>query len=99
MDDLISRQEAIDFISKASVWVIYTQGDSQKDEAEFVESIIKQTKEAIQSMLREDLPSAQPEIITCAQCVYYQQDHHYCEFLDAEFSLNDYCSQAERREG
>ena len=61
MDDLISRQAAIDAIDKYSVWVTYTQGDSQKDEAEFVENIIKQTKKAIQSMLIEDLPSAQPD--------------------------------------
>ena len=44
------------------------------------------------------LPSAQPEIISCNQCVYYQQNHHYCEFLDTEFSPSDFCSQAERRE-
>lgn len=46
----------------------------------------------------EALPSAQPEIISCNQCVYYQQNHHYCEFLDTEFSPSDFCSQAERRE-
>ena len=45
------------------------------------------------------LPSAQLETITCNQCVHYQQNHHYCEFLDTEFSPSDYCSQAERREG
>lgn len=60
MNDLIDRQAAIDAIDKYSVWVTYTQGDLQKDEAEFVENIIKQTKKAIQSMLIEDLPSAQP---------------------------------------
>lgn len=60
MNDLISRAAAIDAIDKYSVWVTYTQGDLQKDEAEFVENIIKQTKKAIQSMLIEDLPSAQP---------------------------------------
>ena len=60
-EDIISRQAAIDAIDKYSVWVMYTQGDSQNDEAEFVENIIKQTKKAIQSMLREELSSAQPE--------------------------------------
>jgi len=42
------------------------------------------------------LPSAQLETIICSQCVHYQQNHHYCEFLDAEFSPSDYCSYAER---
>ena len=42
------------------------------------------------------MPSAQPEIITCNQCVHYQQNHHYCEFLNAEFSPSDYCCYAER---
>lgn len=61
MSDPIDRQATIDAIDNCSVWVVYTQGDSQKDEAEFVENIIKQTKKAIQSMLIEDLPSAQPD--------------------------------------
>ena len=74
MNDLISRQAAIDAIDKYSVWVMYTQGDSQEDEAEFVERIIKQTKKAIQSMLIEDLPSAQPEIICCKDCRHFVRD-------------------------
>ena len=66
-NDTINRQETIDFIEKASVWVSYTLGDMQYED-EFVESIIKQTKKAIISMIRLDMPPAQPNLQpTCNQ--------------------------------
>ena len=43
----------------------------------------------------EDLPSAQPEIIRCRECKYYDpNDHCFLQGAGPE----DYCSCAERRE-
>lgn len=49
-DSLISRQVAIDAIDKYSVWVMYTQGDSQNDEAELVENIMLRILSSRQKM-------------------------------------------------
>ena len=61
MSDLIDRQQAIDEIKSYSVWVTYTKGDSSIDEEEFAHDIMKQTKRAILSCLKHDVPSAQPK--------------------------------------
>lgn len=82
--DCISRQAAIDAIDKYSVWVMYTQGDSQNDEAELVENIIKQTKKAIQSMLKEDLPSAQPETHE------KRTETHACDCISRQYAIANY---------
>ena len=45
------------------------------------------------------LPSAEPEIIRCKDCKYYQQDHLFkVGFCDGRQRNNDdFCSRAERR--
>ena len=45
----------------------------------------------------EELPSAQPNIITCSECKYFKSKYHWCEYHEREMSLADYCSRAERR--
>ena len=47
----------------------------------------------------ETLPSAEPEIIRCKDCKYYQQDHLFkVGFCDGRKRNNDdFCSRAERR--
>lgn len=45
----------------------------------------------------EMLPSAQHEIIHCQNCKFYQSNHHWCELLESEFSLTDFCSYGEGR--
>ena len=47
----------------------------------------------------ETLPSAEPEIIRCKDCKYYQQDHLFkVGFCDGRQRNNDdFCSRAERR--
>ena len=39
---------------------------------------------------------AQPEIIHCQNCKFYQSNFHWCKLLDSEFSLTDFCSYGER---
>lgn len=94
-DSLIKRQAAIDAIKRNTFRLTFAQERN-------CEGHVAWSTEAVYSDVMEnellELPSARPETITCNQCVYYQQNHHYCEFLDAEFSPSDYCSQAERRE-
>lgn len=72
MDDLISRQAAIDMIR------LYRE-DEAVDLDELESSIAL-------------LPSAQPEIIRCKDCLM----HGVCRF-EQGLGLDGYCSQAERR--
>ena len=51
----------------------------------------------------KNLPSVQPEIIRCKDCIYYRQEIDMC---DEPYSTahnvvheDDYCSRAERKEG
>lgn len=59
-EDAVSREMLVNFIKNASVWVTYKKGDSE-DESEFAENIIKQTKQAIISMIEFDLPPVTPK--------------------------------------
>ena len=43
----------------------------------------------------KDEPSAQPEIIRCKDCKYY--DGNPCEIVDYYNTADDFCSYAERR--
>ena len=98
MEDLISRQAAID---EAYEIVI----DGQKFEVVQVETLM-------------GLPPAQPEIIRCKDCKYWEQNaqhgydedneeyHNYCLKLvpDDDYyaytrEADDYCSRGERKRG
>lgn len=94
-EDTISRKAAIDAIEFG---ITYAKAIN-KETGEVKELFRASNDELRKAADRiKQLPSAQLETITCNQCVHYQQNHHYCELLDAEFSPNDYCSYAERRE-
>ncbi len=81
MDDLISRQAAIDALWKA----LYEYED--KTEKQFQESedldvgdwieyrIFVQNMNDIDRQTILNLPSAQPEVIQCKDCIYYDQPH------------------------
>ena len=107
MDDVISRQAAIDALWKA----LYEYED--KTEKQFQESedldvgdwiehrIFVQNMNDIDRQTILNLPSAQPEIIHCKDCIYYRWEIDMCEY---PFSTPhnvvheyDYCSKAERR--
>ena len=83
MDDLISRQAAIDAIN-----TLHDKPNAWLDCA--VDAVVA-------------LPSAQPEIIRCKDCMYGEQDEicrWYCRGLGCQIGDDDgsgFCSDAERR--
>ena len=93
MTDLISRQAAIDVID--AVFPV----DPMK--SEYAQGIA--CGAALAKTYVEQLPSAQPEIIRCKDCRYYQDNnggypHMNCKWDASETpDADDYCSAAERR--
>ena len=83
MDDLISRQAAIDAATRFRV----TPG------GEFFEAI----KRAIRKEL-EALPSAKPEIIACGDCEHWICHDRRCRYWNHGVKPLDWCCHAERRE-
>ena len=92
MDDLISRQAAIDALAK---FVPYAICD------ESTESYTNGLTDAYYLILQ--LPSAQPEIIRCKDCRYYQDNNDGYPHINCKWDANetpdadDFCSGAERR--
>ena len=92
-NDLISRQIAIEAIKEDKidltnpnvVAVFKATGDFEK-----VETQVMTCDRHIEIL--KDLPSAQPEIIWCKDCLM----HGVCRF-EQGLGLNGYCSQAERK--
>ena len=90
MDDLISRQAAIDAILK-----IHDYGNSDRANALGLAECALTT-----------LPSAQPEIIRCRNCKHYyfadnripQEQRFTCDLDGDRWTADSYCSFAERRE-
>ena len=76
MNDLISRQAAIDAINRyGSVWMEYTEIMSVD---ELAERALKASKQSMVKILH-DLPSAQPESFEwCTDCKEYDQEAHCC---------------------
>ena len=72
MSDPIERQAAIDAVKDADVCVIYNAFDIDIDEA--IELAIRATKVSVIASV-ETLPPAQPEIIRCKDCKYFELDH------------------------
>ena len=69
MNDLISRQAAIEAINKAFERVFAWDGTSR-----LVDKVL------------ENVPSAQPEIIHCGECIYYDPPHVEKEDARYEYS-------------
>jgi len=86
MNDLISRQAAIDALEQAK-------------EQYFDRRVIIGKMQDVVS----NLPSAQPEIIRCKNCIYYRQEIDMCDEPHSTahniVHEDDYCSRAERKEG
>ena len=95
MDDLISRQAAIDAIeyitSSMSVCVNTDECHGMK----------RMQRQAVIELA--NLPSAQPEIIRCKDCRYYQDNNDGYPHINCKWDANetpdadDFCSGAERR--
>ena len=93
MNDLISRQAAIDALQKA-----INKGIPPFDD---VMGSIRCGVRLARNII-EDLPSAQPEIIRCKDCRYYRWEIDMCDYPYATahnvVHEDDYCSRAERKE-
>ena len=89
MSDLISRQAAIDAIH-CDITVTGRQN------AELVATTIGAFADRIKA-----LPSAQPEIIRCKDCRYYNSEEKECLDLlghGRRWEEDDFCSYGERNE-
>ena len=105
MDDMISRQKAIDALGeKPLAW----------EQGEYEEGLQTQWESDVEAI--KALPSAQPEIIYCKDCKHwipydwmfsevwqskdiadYPEDEIGCNYCDTAMKANDFCSRAERR--
>lgn len=114
MKDLIERQAAIDEITEYgdSAIVYISVGEIKRrleqlpsaqheiTEEEVKEYCHKRCLCIVDSALLKKYASAQPEIIRCKDCKYWESDYGYCSEQGAEdLKPDDYCSYAERREG
>lgn len=79
--DLISRKAAIDAINNAFDRETLLRG--------FVRSI------ALRAI--RDMPSAQPEIIRCKDCMYWVAHDKWCVYMNHGFAPNMWCCHGERR--
>ena len=99
-DDLISRQAAIDYCYQ----LINVEHQQGSDEMNYGQERVNQTETILHHL--ELMPSAQPEIVRCKDCIYWWESHkmcernkdknHNCACMDCD--ANFYCKNAERRE-
>ena len=95
MDDLISRQQAIDALAEDMPSAYTPDGSHPADEGIFMAQEIY--ADCIQTL--KELPSAQPEIIRCRECKFASGDSRICmKFDHSPIGELDFCSFAERRE-
>ena len=106
MQDLISRQAAIDALCK--------NGLEKERSGQLVMAMCEAKQWAIDTV--EQLPPAQPKIIYCKDCKYwipydwmfseiwqskniadYPEDEIGCTCCDMSMKANDFCSRGERR--
>lgn len=98
--DLVYRKDAIDALMSLPRWVIDSNGEYQPVDANT--SSMLDPEDAVSAI--ENLPSAQPEIIYCKGCKYYNEHTEECDndkglrFLDYSNLDKMYCAWAERRE-
>lgn len=95
MSDLIDRAAAIDAIKAASKEIQHWLW-----EAEGCEGYCAMVAD-VETCL-DDLPSAQPEIIHCRDCIHIdpvsvRSGSLYCTKIKRYMTENDFCSFAERR--
>ena len=83
MDDLISRQAAIDICNHAV----------ESFTGQFGAGVLTAIRDDI-----EQLPSAETDIIRCEDCEYYGS-RRWCELHSSVFDDNAFCSYGERRTG
>lgn len=91
MDDLIRRQAAIDAFDSTGELIVGGSANAQ-NVANYINKVVGKIKA---------LPSAQPEIIRCKECIYYRQEIDMCDRPGSTahniVHEDDYCSKAERK--
>ena len=92
MDDLISRQAAIDELKRISFSHWFECGEYLSEDTREIK-IISSSK-ALEVI--EALPSAQPEIVRCKDCKW-KQGSECVRFAEVRPFPDDFCSRAERR--
>ena len=99
MSELIERQAAIDAVMEyGAIWMEYTDA---MDNGEIAQIALNNAKSTMIRILKE-LPSAQPEIITCGECRHRDPEDKKCDCGHAiiwQLPRDDnwYCADAERR--
>ena len=92
MNDLISRQAAIDALERQK------DKTAKGEIGSFYNTIIQHDIDVI-----VELPSTQPEIVRCKDCVHYDLAKNgyngNCNRQYATFYADDFCSYGERRGG
>lgn len=96
--DTISRQTAIDALKRNTFRLTFAE--EQNCEGHVAWSAKAVYSEVMEGVLL-DLPSVQPEIIMCKDCVNYDKARNringYCCLLDIPMYADDWCSRAERK--
>ena len=95
MNDLISRQDALSAVGASMIGQLAIKGDTEE-----WREVLKSANEMIL-----ELPSAQPEVIRCKDCKYwdttwesdYAPNYHFCPMLGRMREGDFYCADAERR--
>ena len=99
MDDMISRQAAIDALDKVAEMFPYRIPGKTKTYRQYNEAW-SDAIDAAENAL-EALPSAQPEIVRCKDCKEFRRwidtDITFCDCTEYEVKADDFCSKAERR--
>jgi hypothetical protein len=91
MDDLISRQAAIDALDEWEsshswdAWCYEHKNEAKKFHIDAPTAVV------------ENLPSAQTNIIACGDCKYWICHDRRCGFWNHGVKPLDWCSHAERR--
>lgn len=92
MSDTISRQAAIDALEKEKPTPFVNEDGSIDPFGAGQQN--QWYRDGIAIM---NLPSAQPEIIRCKDCMYWVSHDKRCVYLNHGFAPNMWCCHAERR--
>jgi len=97
MGDLISRAEAIDAVEFGITYakaIDVNTGESKE--------LFKEGNDALKKAVErlKELPSAEPEIIYCGECIHMEPNGKCKAFADSKIrpSASDFCSTGERKE-
>lgn len=108
MDDLISRQAAIDAVVDDFCYAYCDNCGNEMDEEKCGDchrkyQNWKASRKAVEKTINK-IPSAQPEIVRCKECQYYLYDkifrQDWCSHASgmSRTRPNDFCSKGVRRD-